>query len=408
MAPPNVGPQPRLTTQGPAYGYTEPVPQRRVITDLITNVSKDEFPLMMYFGISAEGRGGGNKASAWNLENWPGRVVQWFEDDYYQRASTVSGGVDNAVTTIPVGDAYVFRQGDVIWCENEAMLVTNVDHTAGPPATVTVTRGFFGTTAATHADTTAIMKRTQIQVEGADVHPDIHDYPLQKWNACQIIERECKVSLRSEQVSTYGSETMMGLEVQKKFKECLQDLNGAVYYNPNLATGAAPAASPRSWLGGFPHFLNQAAGSGYHDASGGDLTVYMVEDVIQGIWQSVKRLPTLMVCGGTAARMITSAFDQKVRMTQDETTGGAVIQTIRTHFTDLDILMDPWCPPDTAYLLTPDLVGILPATEFFLKDLSEDGFYTRQGIYGDYTLVVMHAKAHGVIENIATTFTPPA
>jgi len=385
--------------QGPAYGYTEPVPQRRVITDLISNIGRDEFPFLMYFGINATGRGGGNKAAQWRLENWPGRTPQWFEDDYYTRVSTLDGA---STTADPeewtVDDAYVFRVGDLIWVEDEVVRVTVVNH-ATP--SITVARGLFGTTAAIHADATSIEKRSQVQKEGADVAQDIHNKPVQKWNHCQIFERECNVSLRAQQMSTYGAQSEMDREIEYKFKECLQDLNGLVYNNKAYASGSADRMSIS---GGLPFFVNQAAGSGHLDLTDTTpLTVTHVEDMVQSIWYSVKKMPTLMVCGGWAARKITAEFDQKVRMTQDETTGGAVISTIRTHFTDLDILMDPWCPPDTAYILNPDLVGILPAQEFFLKPLSEGGFYTRQGIYGDYTMIVMHANAHGVIENIPLT-----
>lgn len=70
-----------------------------------------------------------------------------------QASSTLNGGISATVTSVVVaaGHGARFADGDLIRCESELMYCTGV-----ATDTLTVQRGVFGTTAATHANTTAI------------------------------------------------------------------------------------------------------------------------------------------------------------------------------------------------------------------------------------------------------------
>lgn len=89
-------------------------------------------------------------------------------DDMYHQAEfgnqTLSAGSDNfdtssSATTVNVttGTGQYFKAGDMLWCEGEIMLVNSVSTDA-----LTITRGLFGTSAATHADGSTIYKVTEI------------------------------------------------------------------------------------------------------------------------------------------------------------------------------------------------------------------------------------------------------
>ena len=63
-------------------------------------------------------------------------------------------GINNAVTSVPVDSTALMAVGDILWAEDEALLVTAI-----PSATsVTVTRAHLETTAATHADNIVLYK----------------------------------------------------------------------------------------------------------------------------------------------------------------------------------------------------------------------------------------------------------
>ncbi|MCK5607340.1 hypothetical protein KAR91_35985, partial [Candidatus Pacearchaeota archaeon] len=85
---------------------------------------------------------------------------------YYQTEwgnQTLAAGSDDfdtdaAATTVNVttGEGQYFKSGDFLWCEGEIMRIDDVSTDA-----LTIVRGLFGTTAATHADGVIIYKVTQ-------------------------------------------------------------------------------------------------------------------------------------------------------------------------------------------------------------------------------------------------------
>jgi len=79
------------------------------------------------------------------------------DTDMAAASSTLNGGITAAATSILVaaGHGSRFADGDFLLCENELMLCTGV-----VTDTLTVQRGIFGTTAATHATATAIYNLT--------------------------------------------------------------------------------------------------------------------------------------------------------------------------------------------------------------------------------------------------------
>ena len=66
-------------------------------------------------------------------------------EDYSDSTANTDEAVDIIETAIDVTDASVFGYGDIIKIDNEKMLITNISSN-----TITVKRGFLGTTSATH------------------------------------------------------------------------------------------------------------------------------------------------------------------------------------------------------------------------------------------------------------------
>ena len=71
---------------------------------------------------------------------------QWFEDEMYADETTVATALTEAATTLAVADGSIFQAKHVVKVGEELLLVTAVSTNS-----LTVTRGYAGTTAATAA-----------------------------------------------------------------------------------------------------------------------------------------------------------------------------------------------------------------------------------------------------------------
>lgn len=116
-------------------------------------------------------------------------VVNWFEENHISGLTTTSAAVASTVTTaIPVVDCTSFPPNIIVQDQNTAefMFVTAVTPGALPAGTLTVVRGFAGTTAVNVGNGDSIQRIGNAQEEGSSAPIAITNlgYPL--FNYCQI------------------------------------------------------------------------------------------------------------------------------------------------------------------------------------------------------------------------------
>lgn len=165
-------------------------------------------------------------------------------DDYRPRSiATTAAFADTSGTTLTVGDSSSFDVGDVVKVDSEYMLVT-----ASPPSatTVTVARGYAGTTAATHSSG-AIAYLVSNSRTGAEVDvSSVSRIPKAVTQYCQTIQHAYQVggALQADTNYTTGFSTPLDRDRMLAMQHVMDDFEGGAYYGSGVvlaAQGTRPA-----------------------------------------------------------------------------------------------------------------------------------------------------------------------
>lgn len=373
--------------------YTDTTAQQRVLRDLIEMIDPMDVPLLKLLGTNNEGR--------FRMVNWPGTRYEWLEDTLSPDADTLGAAISSSGATSITVTTAVFQPGHVIKIDSEYLWVSAVSGT-----TLTVTRGFYGSTAATHSNGAAIDIVTVARLEGDDSDAGHTTTLTNPFNYSQILHKELSVSGTEAVISQYGIPDRMAYDLQK----ILGGGNGKggkgqagelpirlvnTAYHGEVTAGSAGV--PRT-MGGFDAFIT----TNVTDASAAALSRKLIEDAVQTAWAGGGK-PDTIICHGWAKRKITSFYEGAVRTERSEKMGGSVITSITTEFGDIDLVLDRRCPPASLWILDPNRVGWVTVRPWDIKDLASSGDYEKKQVVGEFGFVCMNDTAHAKIHNFSVT-----
>ena len=385
--------------------------RKPAVSELISMIDPSEVPLCAYlnFGAGTEGK--------FQLgDGFPNHKVEWIEDVLTDRADAVNSTVmTNSTTTtaFDVDDGGVFQPGHIIEVDSEFMWVSAVTSN-----TLTVTRGAWGSTQATHADDAAVTVVSTARLEG-DTADDSHTTTVGRpFNYTQIFQRTIDVSRSLQRQAQYGVQDEYNRQVVKyvgggdgmggrgRAGVLPIELEKAMFRGGRTLRTAALGGS----MGGLDWWLNTSNNAGANVTTLSNspaLTRKNVEDAIEDCWDDGGK-PNLIVCGAWAKRKLTSFYEGAVRYERETPMGGMVIERILTEFGELDILLDRWCPTTKMYVLDTDFIGILPFDEFFEEEFTGNPADSKKGqVVGEYTFIVGHVNAtesaHALISGFSTS-----
>jgi len=222
---------------GKVTTYTNTLAQKRGVTDLISTIDPMDVPL-----LNALGYGSAN-IKKFRLVNFPSTMYEWLEDTYSAGNASAAASVtqltnDTTYTALVVtsGEGVKFQVGDVLALDSELVWVSSIS-----TDTLTITRGFGGTTQATHASTVTVTLRTRARVEGADANDSPTTNPTSGYNYTQILQKTINVTRTRQKVSQYGIEDEYDYQTQKAMEELAVLGNNIAYYGKRAA-GSASAA----------------------------------------------------------------------------------------------------------------------------------------------------------------------
>jgi hypothetical protein len=373
--------------------YSETANIKRSIGDMIGFIDWTEAPLLRKFGV--------NNESKFRLVNWPSTKYEWLEDTMSARETTLAEEAAQAETEIDVTDGSLFKEGDVVKVEDELMYVSSV-----ATNTITVTRGFAGTTDATHATSLAIKLATIARLEGADYDTGHTTALTNPFNYTQIISEAVKVT-GSEAVNTkYGVNDTMAYHLSKlmggsngvgeKFRAGkLPILLQQTFYHGHDAIGSA--STPRA-MGGFEEFVT----TNVTDLNSAKLQRSHIEDAFQTCYLAGGD-PDTIICNAWLRRKLTSFYEGLITTTRSETRGGSRIDTVMTDFGEMEIMFDRWCPTDRLYIVESPKIGWITNRAFQVYDRPSTGDYTVKEVLGEYGFVVQNQTSHAYIKEASTT-----
>ncbi|MGF9711630.1 SU10 major capsid protein [Paenibacillus naphthalenovorans] len=318
---------------------------------------------------------------------------QWFEDEIFGDESSVVGAKLATDTSVVVANAEPFRVGHVIKIGDELLYVSAIN--AGTK-TLTITRGYAGTTAAAIADGAKVEVQFVEGTEGADARAARYKARTSASNYTQIFDDSIEVTGTAEAVTQYGISDLYEYEKQKKQIELALSLEKA------LINGIAYQSGNVRQMRGIRSFIQ----TNVIDAAGAAVDGNRLNDALQLVYEKGG-----FASGGNYKIMVAakqkraiSALDaNKIQITQSENSRGQVVDMFVSDFGQFEIVLNNNLDSKEIIIMDANRAKIRPLVgrDFFHKYMGEQGDYTRGILVGEYTLEFLQEKAHARIKGLA-------
>jgi len=332
---------------------------------------------------------------------------EWLEDALLPNKDAINDSTYTdpaADTSFVVDNGSRFRVGDQIQVEGseELMLVTGISTN-----TLTVVRGYAGTTPEALADNKVINILGNAALEGADKPSTRFTNRSRCGNYTQIFAATVEVSGTDMAASQLGLADEMDYQKQERLRELLRDLENTVI------NGGQPASNPqgsdsvrRSMKGIVQHLSTNVFNTGDSGfPSGTGLDEDKINYVLRRIWESSSGNVDLIVVGGFQKRKINAFSAGSRAFGANDTTFTDMISIYESDFGVCRIITTRWLPQDAALLVDSSRISVLPLAgrSFHFKPLASGGDYECGELIGEYTLELKNEAAHGLIRDLSTS-----
>ncbi|MGN9867317.1 SU10 major capsid protein [Bacillus swezeyi] len=318
---------------------------------------------------------------------------QWFEDEMIADESTVVGAKLAADTELVVADAEPFRSDQVVKIGEELLKVVSVSGT-----TLTVVRGYAGTTAADVADGAVIQVQFVEGREGADARDAKYKPRKRVSNITQIFDETISITGTAAAVSNYGIDNLYEYEKQKKQLELALQLekaaiNGIKYESPDGVVRQ---------MEGMRQFIQ----TNVINAQNAALADETINDAMQKIYEKggFANGGAFKIMVGAKQKRAISNFDKsQIRLTRAENSRGQVVDHFVSDFGQAEILLNNNLKADELFIFDANRTEIRPLADrgFFHEYLGKKGDYFEGQVVGEYTLQFLQEKAHARIKGLA-------
>jgi len=361
--------------------YTNTNNQRRTVTDRLVLASPYDIAAIQALGL--------DNTAKFKFVDTPGVQYTWYEDTYVPNNDTLAAAIaSSSATSVSVSTISIYQPGDVIKVDDEYMWVSSTNN----GASLTVTRGFGGTTATTHNSGAEVKILYSARTEGAVADDSPYSEITQNTNYSTILEYTVSAARSDMRIKRYGMSDIIEYYIDKGMDMLKERLNRIAYYGKK-------SSNPRS-SGGFNEFI----ATNVVNLSGASLTRKHLDDMLERIF-SYGGNPDLILCSTWARRKINSFFEPFITTERDERVGGMRIDTLEHPFggVPITIVTDRHCQQDYLYLIDRRYAGYITIDPFFYEPLAKTGDSEQGQIVGEYGFVVQFEKAHGILKGFSTT-----
>jgi len=361
------------------------------VSDLVGIISPYETPLLDAIGDP--------------LREAKSTYHEWLEDSLVPNKDTIDDSSisdPDGETSFDVANGDRFRAGDQIQVADseELMLVTDVSDD-----TITVVRGYAGTTPENIADGQVINILGNAALEGGDKPATRFTNRVRCGNYTQIFTVSVEVSGTNIAASHLGISDEMDYQKQERLRGLIRDLENTII------SGGQPAANPqgsasvrRSMRGIIPHIsthVYRPGDSGF--PSGDDLDESKINYVLRQIWENSSGNIDLIVVGGYQKRRINAFLSASRSFGPTDRAYTDMVSIYESDFGVCRIITSRWVPQDAVLLLDSSRISVLPLAgrSFHFKPLASSGDYECGQLIGEYTLEFRNEAAHGLIRDLA-------
>jgi len=332
---------------------------------------------------------------------------EWLEDELLPNKDAINDSTYTdpaADTDFVVDNGSRFRVGDQIQVESseELMLVTGISTN-----TLTVVRGYAGTTPEDLADNQVINILGNAALEGADKPSARFTNRSRNGNYTQIFTATVEVSGTDMAASQLGLADELDFQKQERLRELLRDLENTVINGGQPGSNPEGSGSVRRSMKSIVQHLSTNAfhtgDSGFPSGTG--LDEDKINYVLRQIWESSNGNVDLIIVGGFQKRKINAFSAESRTYGANDTTFTNMISVYESDFGVCRIVTTRWLPQDAALLLDSSRINVLPLAgrSFHFKPLASGGDYECGELIGEYTLELKNEAAHGLIRDLGTS-----
>jgi len=317
---------------------------------------------------------------------------EWIEDELQGQTSSLAAACNSTTaTTIAVyaGDGTdkfpsdVATYQTVIRVDQEYMLVT-----AKSTDTLTVTRGYGSTTAATHASGAVVHIISQLELEGADGKVAVARARSRPSNYVQTFSRTVEVSGVQDAIKKLGGVTSeITYQVMQTMRQLALELEKTIIMG--VAAAAGNGSSTFRTMAGLWALVatNRTSDSGSIDTAA-------IEADIKTIWEA-GGVPRAILTTGALAQDIANLYADRIRTDIQTTVGGVNITSIINPLGEGPIAIIPhrMVASGEYFMLDTARIALGYIRPFFQKPLANDGDADKRWMGGDYTLEMFNQKS---------------
>lgn len=359
------------------------------VSDLVSINSPHETPLLDALGDPARAA--------------RSTVHEWLEDallpnsDAINDATYTNGLTD---TQFVVDNASRFRVGDQIQLDMsaEVMLVTGVNTGTN---TLTVTRGYGGSTAQGLFDNAVIRILGNAALEGDDAIAARFTARSRKTNYTQIFTSTVEVSGSELAVRQIGVRDELDYQKLQRTRELMRDLENSVINGRAPAATVEGSSTVRRTFRGLRSFITSNV---FEPNVGGFpadlvLTEEQLNQSLRTIWERSNGHVDLIVVGGQEKRSINSFVAVNRHFTPQSDTYRDNVSYYESDFGVCRVVLSRWVPVGAVLLLDSSRIEVMPLSgrSFHYKSLATTGDRESGQLIGEYTLELRNENAHGVI-----------
>jgi len=331
---------------------------------------------------------------------------EWLEDSLLPNRDAVD---DSTFTDPDVDTDFVvdngdrFRVGDQIQIEGseELMLVTGISTN-----TLTVVRGYGGTTAEDLADNQIINILGNAALEGDDKPTARFTSRTRQGNYTQIFTASVEVSGSDLAARHLGLADELDYQKQERLRELLRDLENTVINGDEPAANPQGSSAVRRTMKGISQHIStngiSTGDSGF--PSGTALDENKLNYALRQIWESSSGNVDLIVVNGYQKRKINGFMSSNRAFGATDATYSDLVSLYESDFGLCKIVVSRWMPKDMVLLLDSSRLAVLPLAgrSFHFKPLASGGDYECGQLIGEYTLEMRNEEAHGYIRGLDT------
>jgi hypothetical protein len=363
------------------------------VSDLVALVSPYETPLLDALGDP--------------LREATSTHHEWLEDELLPNKDTIDDATwsdPSADTSFDVDNGDRFCVGDQIQAEGseELMLVTAVSTN-----TLTVVRGYAGTTAENLADDLVINILGNAALEGAERPNARFTNRVRCGNYTQIFTKAVEVSGSEMAAGQLGLADEMDYQKQERLRELLRDLESTVISAGQPDSNPQGSSTVRRTMKGIiQHLVSNVFHTGDSGfPAGADLDEAKVNYVLRKIWENSNGNVDLIVVGGFQKRKINAFCSASRAYGANDTTFTDMVGVYESDFGICHIITTRWVPQDAVLFLDSSRLSVLPLAgrSFHFKPLASGGDYECGELIGEYTLELKNEAAHGLIRDLSSS-----